>query len=222
MRCGVVLYAAVLCAPRPARLRVARGRPGSANMAPGQPGVGAAAKRGTERGGGQKEMIRGALRARWGLLRKEGVGVGFLWRCVWWTLTCWVCGDGFRPWHCCPGLWCPIPGGAQGRVGWGPGQPELVGATLLSRGLIGTQGKTVQIRSSSGGRLEEPDKEQSVQCVCIICSLCREPVASDLVSLCHVLQLGGLTISPSCRLVFQDSPDSFRSFKKAKKTMQVS
>jgi len=26
-------------------------------------------------------------------------------------------------------LWCPIPGGAQGQVGWGPGQPELVGAT---------------------------------------------------------------------------------------------
>lgn len=56
VRCGVVLYTAVLCAPRPARLRVARGRPGSANMAPGQPGVGAAAKR----GGGQKETIRGA------------------------------------------------------------------------------------------------------------------------------------------------------------------
>ena len=27
-------------------------------------------------------------------------------------------------------LWCPIPGGAQGQVGWGPGQPELVGAAL--------------------------------------------------------------------------------------------
>ena len=24
---------------------------------------------------------------------------------------------------------CPIPGGVQGHVGWGPGQPELVGAT---------------------------------------------------------------------------------------------
>ena len=27
-------------------------------------------------------------------------------------------------------LWCPIPGGAQGQVGWGPGQPELGGAAL--------------------------------------------------------------------------------------------
>ena len=26
-------------------------------------------------------------------------------------------------------LWCPIPGGAQGQVGWGPGQPELVGGS---------------------------------------------------------------------------------------------
>jgi len=24
-------------------------------------------------------------------------------------------------------LWCPIPGGAQGQVGWGPGQPQPVG-----------------------------------------------------------------------------------------------
>ena len=24
---------------------------------------------------------------------------------------------------------CPIPGGAQDRVGWGPGQPELVGGS---------------------------------------------------------------------------------------------
>ena len=30
-----------------------------------------------------------------------------------------------RPW-CCG---CPIPGGAQGWVGWGPGQPELVGGS---------------------------------------------------------------------------------------------
>jgi len=36
-----------------------------------------------------------------------------------------------RCWHSCPEkLWCPIPGGAQGQVGWGPGQPELVGAAL--------------------------------------------------------------------------------------------
>ena len=26
-------------------------------------------------------------------------------------------------------LWCPIPGGAQGQVGWGPRQPELVGGS---------------------------------------------------------------------------------------------
>ena len=24
---------------------------------------------------------------------------------------------------------CPIPGGAQGQVGWGPGQPDLVGGS---------------------------------------------------------------------------------------------
>jgi len=32
-----------------------------------------------------------------------------------------------RPWHCCPELWCPIPGGTPGQAGWGPGQPELGG-----------------------------------------------------------------------------------------------
>ena len=33
-----------------------------------------------------------------------------------------------RSWHSCPEkLWCPIPGGGQGQVLWGPGQPELVG-----------------------------------------------------------------------------------------------
>ena len=32
-----------------------------------------------------------------------------------------------KPQHCCPeSCGCPIPGGAQGQVGWGPGQPELV------------------------------------------------------------------------------------------------
>ena len=32
-----------------------------------------------------------------------------------------------RQWHSCPKkLWCPIPAGAQGQVGWGPRQPELV------------------------------------------------------------------------------------------------
>ena len=29
-------------------------------------------------------------------------------------------------WHCCPELWCPIPGGARGH-GWSPGKPGLVG-----------------------------------------------------------------------------------------------
>ena len=30
------------------------------------------------------------------------------------------------PWHSCPEkLWCPIPGGTPGQVGWGSGQPEL-------------------------------------------------------------------------------------------------
>jgi len=40
-----------------------------------------------------------------------------------------------RLWHSCPEeLWCPIPGGTQGQVGWGPGQPELVGAALPTAG----------------------------------------------------------------------------------------
>jgi len=35
-----------------------------------------------------------------------------------------------RPWHRCPEkMRCPIPGGTQGQVGWGPGQPELVGSS---------------------------------------------------------------------------------------------
>ena len=37
-----------------------------------------------------------------------------------------------RCWHSCPEkLWCPIPGGAQGQVGWGPGQLSCWGAALL-------------------------------------------------------------------------------------------
>ena len=32
---------------------------------------------------------------------------------------------------------CPIPGGAQGQVGWGPGQPELVGGSQPMAG-VGT------------------------------------------------------------------------------------
>jgi len=35
-----------------------------------------------------------------------------------------------RCWHSCPEkLWCPISGGTQGQVGWGSGQPELVGGS---------------------------------------------------------------------------------------------
>ena len=35
-----------------------------------------------------------------------------------------------RRWHCCPeSCGCPIPAGTQGQVGWGPGQPELVGGS---------------------------------------------------------------------------------------------
>ena len=35
-----------------------------------------------------------------------------------------------KPWHSCPvKLWCPIPGGAQGWVGWDTVQPELVGGS---------------------------------------------------------------------------------------------
>jgi len=37
-----------------------------------------------------------------------------------------------RCWHCCPeSCECPIPAGAQGQVGWGPGQPELLVDTLM-------------------------------------------------------------------------------------------
>jgi len=35
-----------------------------------------------------------------------------------------------RHWHCCSErLWCSIPRGVQGQVGWGPGQPELMGGS---------------------------------------------------------------------------------------------
>jgi len=42
-----------------------------------------------------------------------------------------------RPWHSCPEkLWCPIPGGTQGQVGCGPGQPDPVGGSPAhNRGL---------------------------------------------------------------------------------------
>ena len=38
-----------------------------------------------------------------------------------------------RHWHSCPErLWIPLPGGTRGQVGWGPGQPELVGGSPQS------------------------------------------------------------------------------------------
>jgi len=38
-----------------------------------------------------------------------------------------------RRWHFCPeSCGCPLPGGAQGRVGWGPGPPELRGGSPAS------------------------------------------------------------------------------------------
>ena len=44
-----------------------------------------------------------------------------------------------RCWHSCPEkLWCPIPGGAQGQVGWGPGQLSWWGAALpMAKGRAG-------------------------------------------------------------------------------------
>jgi len=37
--------------------------------------------------------------------------------------------------HSCPEkLWCPIPGGAQGQVGWGPGQLSCWVAALPMAG----------------------------------------------------------------------------------------
>jgi len=40
-----------------------------------------------------------------------------------------------RPWHCRPEKCeCPIPGGAQGQAGWGPGQPDLPGGVLAMAG----------------------------------------------------------------------------------------
>jgi len=37
-----------------------------------------------------------------------------------------------RRWHCCPEkLWCPIPGGAQGQVGWALGSLSWWGTALF-------------------------------------------------------------------------------------------
>jgi len=46
-----------------------------------------------------------------------------------------------RRWHSCPEkLWCPILGGAQGQLGWGSGQPELVGGQPCPRLGLGLAG----------------------------------------------------------------------------------
>ena len=46
-----------------------------------------------------------------------------------------------RRWHSCPEkLRCPIPGGAQGQLGWGPGWPELVGGSPAHGGGLGLGG----------------------------------------------------------------------------------
>ena len=38
-------------------------------------------------------------------------------------------------WHSCPEkLWCPVPGDAQGQVGWGPGQLSWGGSSAYSWG----------------------------------------------------------------------------------------
>ena len=44
--------------------------------------------------------------------------------------------DSGKDWYSCPeSCGCPIPGGAQGWVGWGPGQPELVGGSQPTAGV---------------------------------------------------------------------------------------
>jgi len=44
-----------------------------------------------------------------------------------------------RPRHSCPEkLWCPIPGGAQGQVGWDSEKPALVGSSPAHGRGIGT------------------------------------------------------------------------------------
>ena len=37
------------------------------------------------------------------------------------------------------GCGCPVPGGVQGQVGWGPGQPDLVGGSPACGGGVGTR-----------------------------------------------------------------------------------
>jgi len=40
-----------------------------------------------------------------------------------------------RPWNSCPEkCGCPIPAGAQGQAGWGPGKTDLVGSTQPRQG----------------------------------------------------------------------------------------
>ena len=37
------------------------------------------------------------------------------------------------------GCGCPVPGGVQGQVRWGPGQPELVGSSPAHRRRVGNE-----------------------------------------------------------------------------------
>ena len=54
-----------------------------------------------------------------------------------------------RRWHSCPDkMWCPIPGGVQGQVGWGPGQLSCWGAALLmARGGAGWAVRSLPIQN---------------------------------------------------------------------------
>ena len=45
-----------------------------------------------------------------------------------------------RHWHRCPEkLLCPIPGGVEGQVEWGPGQPDMVGGSPAQGSRLGTR-----------------------------------------------------------------------------------
>jgi len=45
-----------------------------------------------------------------------------------------------RPWHSCPEkLWVPHPWSVEGQIGWGPGQPELLGGSPAPGTGVGTR-----------------------------------------------------------------------------------
>ena len=84
---------------------------------------------------GQDHSATAAAR-NWGARRQHVKGCIQPWSLAQiWDLLCltgWVLQLPPHPvgfsWHCCPeSCGCPIPAGTQGQVGWGPGQPELVG-----------------------------------------------------------------------------------------------